>query len=214
MPDKQPTLRTKEGERTLLSALLLSAPGPAIISYAALVSGSAAQMADFLRRTSELVATFASFLIYRKLRKHPDEEGSCAKRLERLSSDTVAAAMCVSAIALIVVGIVRLLSEKPSAKTPLGLVIAALGLVVNVWFWRKYRAMNKDHPDAVVAAQQQLYRGKASIDLCIVAALAVVTIAPLSPLVRYADAFGSIAVAVYLLYSGINVCRKARANTV
>ncbi len=35
MPERQSEIRTKKGEQTLLTALLLSAPGPALISYAA-----------------------------------------------------------------------------------------------------------------------------------------------------------------------------------
>ncbi|MGE4485807.1 MAG: cation transporter [Oscillospiraceae bacterium] len=208
MPERQPEMRTKKSERTLLIALLLSAPGPAIISYAAFASGSAAQMADFLRRTSELVATFVSWLMYHKLRKLPFENAGYSARLERLTNYTVAAAMSASGIALIIVGIVRLLSAEQSGKTPLGLIIASLGLAVNISFWLKYRAMNHRQPDPVIAAQQRLYRGKSSVDVCIVTALAAVTIAPSLPLTLYIDAFGSIAVAVYLLYNGVDVIRQ------
>lgn len=208
MPENQSGTRTKKDERTLLTALLLSAPGPAIISYAAFASGSAVQMADFLRRTSELVATFVSWLIYNKLRKSPNEDRHYAIRLEQLTSYTVAAAMSVSGIALIIVGIFRLLTAEQSEKTILGLVIAFLGLVVNTCFWQKYRSMNRRQPDPVIAAQQRLYMGKASVDICVVTALAVVTIAPASPLTRYIDAFGSIAVALYLLYNGADIFRN------
>ena len=208
MSDAQDGRRTKKGERTLVTALLLSAPGPAIISYAAVMSGSAAQLADFLRRTSELVATFVSWLVYHKLRKADDADSDYSTRLERLTSFTVAAAMSLSGIALIIVGIVRLLSSGPSGKTLMGLIIAFLGLVVNIFFWCKYRSMNRRRPDPVIAAQQRLYRGKASVDICIVAALAAVTIAPTHPATLYIDAFGSIVVAVYLLINGAVVFRQ------
>ncbi len=202
--------RNKEGERTLFVALLLSAPGPAIISYAAFASGSASQLADFLRRTSELVATFVSWLIYHKLRKSIQQDERFQHRQERITNYTVGIAMGISGIALIVVGIFRLLSTSQSEKTILGLVIAFLGLVVNTWFWQKYRSMNHNQPDPVIAAQQRLYRGKASVDICIVTALAAVTLAPSWVGTRYIDAFGSIAVAFYLLYNSIDIYRAMK----
>ena len=207
------TNRSKEGERTLFVALLLSAPGPAIISYASFASGSAAQLADFLRRTSELVATFISWLMYHKLRTSNQQSEKFQRQQERITNYTVAIAMSISGIALIVVGIYRLFSTSQSEKTILGLVIAFLGLVVNTWFWQKYRSMNLRQPDPVIAAQQRLYRGKASVDICIVIALAAVTLAPTWSGTRLIDAFGSIVVAFYLLYNGIELFRKINQIT-
>ena len=167
-------------------------------------------MADFLRRTSELIATFVSWLVYHRLRKSSCEDADYTGRLERLTNYTVGAAMSISGVALIIVGIVRLLSAEQSERTLLGLVIAFLGLVVNICFWQRYRAMNRRQPDPVIAAQQRLYLGKASVDICIVIALATVTIAPTHPLTMYIDAFGSIAVSFYLIYNGMDIFRKIR----
>lgn len=208
MPNTHKRIRTKDSERTLLTALILSAPGPAIISYAAMTSGSATQLADFLRRSSELVATFVSWLVYRKLRKDHIEDAKEILRLERLTSYTVAIAMSLSGIALLAVGIGRLFITETGSRPVLGLVIALLGVAVNTWFWRKYRSMNHHQPDMVIAAQERLYGGKAAVDICVVIALAAVTLAPAHPLTRYLDAFGSIAVAGYLLYTGVKHLRK------
>jgi divalent metal cation (Fe/Co/Zn/Cd) transporter len=210
MADINRLQRTKKDERPLLLALLLSAPGPALISYAALTSGSATQLADFLRRTSELAATFVSWLVYHKLRKNPQEDAEYAARLERLTNHTVAAAMGFSGLALLIVGIVRLCSGEESRKTVLGLIIAALGLVVNVGFWRKYLSMNRRKPDPVIAAQQRLYRGKACVDIAVVTALAAVTAAPASLAARLTDSLGSVLVAGYLLYNCLDILRKLR----
>ena len=199
--------RSRSSERTLLSALLLSAPGPALISYAAMTSGSATQLADFLRRSAELVATFVSWMVYRKLRKDQIEDIHEIERLERLSSTTVAIAMSLSGMALLAVGIGRLFSHEIGRKPVMGLIIALLGALVNTWFWRKYRSMNHQDPDPVIGAQQRLYRGKAVVDLTVVTALAAVTLAPAHSLTRYLDAGGSMAVAGYLLYMGVKYLR-------
>jgi hypothetical protein len=53
----------------------------------------------------------------------------------------------------------------------------------------------------VIAGQQQLYRAKASVDLCVVAALATVAIAPCHPATRYVDLLGSL----YLVWSGVRL---------
>ena len=206
------TKRTSKSERTLLIALLLSAPGPLIISYAALTSHSATQLADFLRRTSELVATFISWLIFHQLRKKIDADIDYTTRLERLTNLTVAGAMSCSGIALLVVGVVRIFDYQVGSKVILGVIIAGLGLLTNVWFWQKYRRMNKAQPDSIIMAQQRLYRGKASVDICVVSALTAVAIAPAHPVTQYIDALGSIAVAGYLLHNGIDLFLKLKRS--
>jgi chromatin segregation and condensation protein Rec8/ScpA/Scc1 (kleisin family) len=49
-------------EKTLLTALLLSLPGPLVTGIAAITSHSTTQLADFMRRSSELVALFLAIL--------------------------------------------------------------------------------------------------------------------------------------------------------
>jgi len=62
-----------------------------------------------------------------------------------------------------------------------GLVIALLGLLTNGWFWRRYTILTREKYNAVTEAQQGLYRAKASVDLCVVVALAAVAVAPTHP---------------------------------
>lgn len=65
-----------KGERTLLWSLLLSAPGPLVTGFAVVSSRSTTQLADFLRRTTELVAIFVSWWVYRALRRGDAAQGS------------------------------------------------------------------------------------------------------------------------------------------
>jgi len=46
------------------------------------------------------------------------------------------------------------------------------------------------------------------VDFCVVTALAAVAIAPTHPATRYVDILGSVMVAVYLLWNGLNTARS------
>ncbi|MDP3487417.1 MAG: hypothetical protein Q8S19_05720, partial [Bacillota bacterium] len=59
-------------ERTLLIALLLSMWAPLATGYAVMMSHSTTQLADFVRRTVDLVALFTSWFIFRTARKSPE----------------------------------------------------------------------------------------------------------------------------------------------
>lgn len=206
---QQTATRNAKGEKTLLAALLLSAPGPLVTGIAAVTSGSSTQIADLLRRTSELVATFASWLIYRKL-QHREPTDDEKVRLERQAALWVGGSMLLSGAMLLLIAIVRLSSYQPSGKGIMGLVIAFLGLVTNSWFFFRYRGMVRQQYDGVLDVQKKLYQAKASVDLCVVLALLAVTIAPAHPATRYIDILGSLVVAGYLLYKGLATLKGAR----
>ncbi len=206
--------RTIKGERTLLIAVLLSSPGALVTGFAALTSQSATQLADFIRRTAELVASFVSWLVYHKLRKNSNSVEDSGARLEHLTNLTVAGAMGCSGIALFIVGVSRLFEFRASGSVIPGLIIAVLGMLTNGWFWHRYHTMGKKHPDPVIAAQKRLYRGKTCVDTCVAVTLAAVTILPDHPVTRYIDAIGTMAVALYLLYNGMDILLKLRKKEV
>lgn len=199
-------------EKTLLTALLLSAPGPLVTGYALIASHSTTQLADFIRRGVELVAIFISWWIFRKLWRNAALGEAYQVRLERTAGLTTAGAMACSGVVLLVVALSRLSVFEPGGNVTGGLVIAVLGLLTNGWFWRRYTAMTREQYSAVIAAQAQLYRAKTSVDLCVVVALAAVAIAPAHPVTRYIDILGSVMVSVYLLWSGLRTAQKHLAG--
>ena len=201
-----------KSERTLITSLLFSAPGPFITLFAALNSLLATQIADFLRRTAELAASFVSWLVFRKLRRSDSPDKGYTLRLERIADRTVACAMICSGAVLCAVGMLRLFSDMQARTSVLGLVTAALGLVADTIFWIRYARLTKERYSSVLAAQRRLYRTKASVDLCVTVALAAALIAPAHPITKYIDALGSIAVAAYLLASGISGLRNMMQN--
>lgn len=194
-------------EKTLLTSLLLSAPGPLVTGYAMITSQSTTQLADFIRRGVELVAIFISWWVFRRLRRNVALGEAYQARLERASGLSTAGAMACSGIVLLVVALSRLSSYAPGGSVIMGLVIAVLGLLTNGWFWWRYTALTREQYSAVIASQQHLYRAKASVDLCVVIALAAVAIAPAHPATRYVDLLGSVMVALYLLWSGVRTAQ-------
>ncbi len=200
---------TAKGERTLLTSLLLSAPAPLVTILAAISSGSATQIADCLRRSTELLAILASYIIFQKQKEKNLPEAE-KKRLTGLSELFIGAAMLLSGSAMLFMGILRLLNPVSAGNSIMGLVIAFLGVITNGWFWLRYRGMTREGRCGVLATQQALYRAKTLVDLCVTLALAAIVLAPGRPSTRYVDPIGSMAVAVYLLINGMGMFQKGR----
>ena len=89
-----------------------------------------------------------------------------------------------------------------------GLTIALLGVIANTLFWRKYTRLNKQEPNAILAVQARLYRAKSLVDGCVTIALLTVALAPQSPAAYWLDLIGSIIVAAYLIFCGIQTIRE------
>ena len=134
-------------------------------------------------------------------------------RLEQKAGISVAGAMIVSGLVMLVVALSRATSYEPGGNVIPGLIIAALGLLANGLFWRRYSNLNREEYSSVIAAQQGLYRAKTSVDLCVVIALTMVAIAPAYPATRYVDILGSVAVAGYLLWTGTRMLKPFFYNT-
>ncbi len=93
----------------------------------------------------------------------------------------------------------------------LSLIIAILGAITNLWFWLRYRKLNREEPNAIIAVQSKLYRAKALVDICVTIALTAIAIAPTSPAAYYLDIIGSVIVAIYLLVNGLMIVFKKSA---
>ena len=198
----------KSGSRTLLMSVIMSAPGPLIIGLGLLVGRSSTQIADFIRRSAELLAIIMAFVIYQITTK----DGVCDEirkaRLERMSNLFVGVMMCIGGTFMIVLA---LLSDNAYKGNVIpGLVIALLGVVANSIFWVKYTKLNRAEPNAILAVQARLYRAKTLVDACVTTALLSVVIAPASQLSIWLDFIGSIIVAVYLIWCGMKTIYEAK----
>lgn len=200
-------------QKTLLTAMLLSMWAPLTTGWAVLLSHSTTQLADFIRRSVELLALFISWLVFVQLAKEPDRSYKERIKLEQIASLSVAVALISSGIVMLVLGISRINSFSPGGNVYPGLAIASLGLIVNSWFWRRYATFHREEPNTLIQAQQQLYRAKAIVDLCVIIALAAVAINPTHSAAHYLDILGSILVALYLLGSGIRNLRDLASHS-
>lgn len=198
--------QNKSGSRTLLMSVVMSAPGPLIVGLGLMAGRSATQLADFIRRSAELLAIIASFVVYR-ITGGEDCDPLRKTRLERKVNRFVGGIMCLSGGIMLALALVS--SEAETGNVIPGLCVALLGVVANTIFFFRYRSLSRLENSPVLAVQSRLYGAKSLVDTCVTAALLVVLIMPGSPAAYRLDKIGSAAVAVYLLWCGIRTVREA-----
>jgi len=199
-------------EKTLLASLLLSIWAPLATGVAVVHSRSSTQLADFIRRSVELFALLLSWWVFRYLQRNKALDARSTARMEKMAGMSVAGALCCSGAIMLLLSLPRLFAFQPGGNVYPGLVIAVLGLETNAWFWRRYRKLMREQYSSIIDAQRQLYRAKTFVDLCVTVALSSVAAAPAHPATRYVDVTGSLALSVYLLWSGVRAALTAIAN--
>ena len=191
----------KSGARTLLWSVLMSSPGPLVVGLGLLSGRSSTQIADFVRRSAELLAIIMSFIVFKLTTKDEVCKEEKKQKLERISNVFVGAMMCVGGIFMIILAFMTDNLDKGNVIP--GLAIAVMGVIANSIFWRKYTHLNKIEPNAILMVQARLYRAKTLVDGCVTIALLSVVIAPATQISFYLDFIGSLIVAVYLIWCGI-----------
>ena len=188
----------KSGARTLLWSVLMSSPGPLVVGLGLLSGRSSTQIADFVRRSAELLAIIMSFIVFKLTTKDEVCNEKKKQKLERISNVFVGAMMCVGGIFMIILAFMTDNSDKGNVIP--GLAIAVMGVIANSIFWRKYTHLNKIEPNAILMVQSRLYRAKTLVDGCVTIALLSVVVAPATQISFYLDFIGSLIVAVYLIW--------------
>ena len=128
------------------------------------------------------------------------------KKIEDFSNLFVGAMMCLGGSIMLVLAFLSENTDKGNVIP--GLTIALLGVIANTIFWRKYTRLNKLQPNPILAVQARLYRAKSLVDSCVTIALLSVVLAPLSPVSYWLDKIGSIIVAAYLVFCGMQTIRE------
>ncbi len=198
---------TRSGTRTLLLSVLMSAPGPLVVGLGLLAGRSSTQIADFVRRSAELLAIIMSFAVYRITTKEDACDEVKRAKLERRSNAFVGAMMCLGGAFMVLLTFLSDTGDKGNVIP--GLAIAVLGVIANTAFWIKYTRLNRKEPNAILQVQSRLYRAKSLVDGCVSVALLSVVIAPGSSLSYWLDFAGSLIVALYLIYCGIQTILEA-----
>ena len=201
----------QSGSRTLMWSVIMSSPGPLVVGLGLLAGRSSTQIADFFRRSAELLAIIMSFVVYRLTTREDSQDIQRKERLERMSNRFVGAMMCLGGSFMVFLALFSETEDKGNVIP--GLTIAILGVIANTIFWRKYSKLNKAQPNAILAVQARLYRAKSLVDACVTTALLSVAIAPASQVSLYLDFIGSLIVAVYLIWCGIRTIFEATQYT-
>ena len=191
----------KSGARTLLWSVLMSSPGPLVVGLGLLSGKSSTQIADFIRRSAELLAIIMSFIVFKLTTKDEVCNEEKKQKLERISNVFVGVMMCVGGIFMIILAFMTDNSDKGNVIP--GLAIAVMGVIANSIFWRKYTHLNKIEPNVIIMVQARLYRAKTLVDGCVTIALLSVVIAPVTRISLYLDFIGSLIVAIYLVWCGV-----------
>ena len=194
----------KSGEKTMLLSVIMSAPGPLILGLGLLSGRSTTQIADFVRRNSELLAIIVAYITYKITLKNPENKA----KTERISNLFVGAMMCLGGALMLMI---TLFSENTDKGNVIpALVIAVMGVIANTLFWLKYAKLNRLEPNPIIAVQARLYRAKSLVDWCITIALLSVVFMPMSPVSYWLDFTGSVIVALYLIYCGWQTISEAK----
>ena len=201
---------TKSGSRTLLLSVLMSAPGPLVVGLGLLAGRSSTQIADFVRRSAELLAIIASFVVYQITTKDGICDETRRTRLEQRSNAFVGAMMCLGGSFMVLLAFLSDHGDKGNVIP--GLAIAVMGVIANTAFWIKYTRLNRKDPNSILQVQSRLYRAKSLVDCCVTIALLSVVIAPSSALSHWLDFAGSLIVALYLICCGIQTILEATQN--
>ena len=191
----------KSGEKTLLWSIIMSSPGPLVVGLGLLAGRSSTQIADFVRRSAELLAIIMSFVVYRAVTKQGVTDEVKKRKMEHGSNIFVGSMMCLAGAIMAVLAFT--MSNEDKGNVIPGLTIAVLGVIANSIFWIKYTRLNQAEPNAIMAVQSRLYRAKTLVDSSVTIALLSVLIAPQSAVSYWLDLIGSMIVAFYLIWCGI-----------
>ena len=173
-----------------------------------LLSGrSSTQIADFVRRSAELLAIIMSFVVYTITNKDAGCAEERKQRLEHRANVFVGAMMCVGGVFMMLLAFMSDHTDKGNVIP--GLAIAGMGVIANCIFWRRYTRLNRAEPNAILRVQARLYRAKTLVDGCVSGALLSVALAPKSSISFRLDFAGSLIVAAYLIWCGIRTIREA-----
>lgn len=200
-------MENKSGKNTLLMSVIMSSPGPIVVGLGLIVGQSSTQLADFVRRSVELMAIIISFVIYCITNKNGNTDRKKKNDLEKKCNMIVGIAMIISGLIMFFLAILSPNEEKGNVIP--GLVIALLGVIANSIFWMKYTKLSKETNNSILTVQSKLYRAKTFVDISVTTALLVVMLFPTTKASFYFDIIGTILVSIYLFITGLQTCRKS-----
>ena len=201
----------KRGYRTLLVSVLMSSYGPVILGLGLRVGHSSTQIADFTRRTAELLALIVALIVYAVTNRRQGMAETRKRALERRGNLFTGVIMCISGLSMLLLSFLSADTNKGNVLP--ALVIAVLGVAANAIFWRRYTSLYQKQGNAILGVQARLYGAKTAVDACVVTALAAVLLFPGTKASFWLDRIGSLFVSLYMLRCGIMTIREQTGPT-
>ena len=196
----------KSSFRTLLLSVLFSASGPIVLGLGLLVGHSSTQIADFTRRTAELLALIVALAVYAVTSRRTDMAQEQKKALERKGNLFTGVIMCVSGLSMLVLAVLSTDGDKGNVVP--AMAIAFLGVVANSIFWRRYTTLARAQDSSILGVQARLYGAKTAVDVCVTSALAAVLAFPGTGISYWLDKAGTAIVSLYMIRCGIKTIRE------
>ena len=116
------------------------------------------------------------------------------RKLEKWTNVSVGILMCLCGAFMCAVAILNG-AEKDKGSIIPSLVIAALSLISNSFFFVRYTILYRSGGNVILKTQSRLYRAKCLVDGCVSVVLTVLMVSPHSTLAHGMDMIGSFAVA-------------------
>ncbi len=193
-------MKDKKAFRTLLTSVLLSAPGPLVLGAGLIVGRSSTQLADFARRSAELIALIVALVVFCITEKKQESSEDEKERIKRRGNTLVGVIMCISGLIMLMVLVLFGQSEKGNVIP--ACVIAFMGVVVNSTFFFRYTNHYKRTGNSILGVQGRLYGAKSLVDICVTTSLLMIIIFPGAMISEIFDRIGTMVVSLYMLYCG------------
>lgn len=193
-------MKNKSGKKTLLWSVIMSSPGPLIVGLGLIIGKSSTQIADFIRRSIELLAIIFSMLIYCITTKDDYTDEIKKQKLEKGTNIFVSITMILSGIIMTLLALFS--NQKEKGNVIPGLAIAILGVIANSIFWFKYHRLGEQENNSILKIQSKLYCAKTFVDCSVTIALLIILFSSNASLSYYVDIIGTCVVSLYLIYTG------------
>ena len=200
-------MKDKKAFRTLLTSVLFSASGPIVLGIGLTVGHSSTQIADFARRSAELLALITALIVFVITDNNPQMEEEAKEGLKKKGNILVGMIMCISGLLMLLILLV--FGQKEKGNVIPAMVISLLGVIFNSFFFFRYTALYQKTGNSILRVQGRLYGAKSLVDVCVTVSLAIILILPGSSLSVIFDAVGTFVVSVYMIYCGIRTVREA-----
>ena len=205
-------MKDKKAFRTLLTSVILSSTGPIVLGAGLLVGRSSTQLADFARRSAELIALIVALVVYCITEKKQEISDPEKESMKRRGNTLVGFIMCLSGLLMLMVLILFGQSDKGNVVP--ACAIAFMGVVANGIFFLRYTNHYKRTGNSILGVQGRLYGAKTLVDICVTTSLLMIIIFPSARISEIFDGIGTTVVSLYMLYCGGRTIMEAKKTVV